>query len=114
LLAIAGGRVWSGQQALGLGLVDKLGGLDDALAALKEKVGESDLPVSTFPEADSNPLKMLENLFEGVSIADRSKLELLKLAGFDLSQSVAMTLDALRNPTVPRAWMLMPCEISIR
>ena len=98
LLAIAGGRVWSGQQALGLGLVDKLGGLDDALAALKQKVGEEDLPVTSFPDTDANPLKMLESLFEGVSIADRSKLELLKLAGFDLDQSVAMTLDALRNP----------------
>jgi len=114
LLAIAGGRVWSGQQAVGLGLVDKLGGLDDALAALKQKVGEDDLPVMSFPDTDANPLKMLESLFEGVSIADRSKLELLKLAGFNLDQTVAIALDALRNPATPRAWMLMPCEMSIR
>jgi protease IV len=31
--AIAQGRVWSGQDALRLGLVDRLGGLDDAVAA---------------------------------------------------------------------------------
>ena len=30
---VAGGRVWSGAQALRLGLVDRLGGLDDAVAA---------------------------------------------------------------------------------
>jgi len=57
---------------------------------------------------------MLESLFEGVSIADRSKLELLKLAGFNLDQTVAIAIDALRNPGTPRAWMLMPCEMSIR
>lgn len=30
---IAEGRVWTGEMAVGLGLVDKLGGIDDALAA---------------------------------------------------------------------------------
>ena len=29
---VAQGRVWTGEQALGLGLVDELGGLDVALA----------------------------------------------------------------------------------
>lgn len=39
---VARGRVWSGQDALGLGLVDKLGGLDDAIkaAATRAKLGE--------------------------------------------------------------------------
>jgi protease-4 len=114
LLAIAGGRVWSGQQALGLGLVDKLGGLDDAIAMLREKVGDPDLPVVTFPEPDANPFKLFESLLGGDDGDVRSKLELLKLAGFDLSQSIAMTLDALRNPGIHRAWMLLPCELSIR
>jgi protease-4 len=114
LLAVAGGRVWSGQQALGLGLVDKLGGLDDALAALKEKLGDADLPTATYPEGSGNPLKMLESLLEGVLVSDRGKLELLKAAGFDLTQSIAIALDALKNPAMPRAWMLMPCEMSIR
>src|SRR6266498_1870814 len=36
---MAGGRVWSGAQALKLGLVDKLGGLDDALAAVAREAG---------------------------------------------------------------------------
>ena len=33
VLAIAGGRIWSGEKALQLGLVDKIGGLEDALAS---------------------------------------------------------------------------------
>jgi len=36
---IARGRVWTGAQALERGLVDRLGGLDDAIALAKEKAG---------------------------------------------------------------------------
>jgi protease-4 len=39
---IARGRVWSGQDAFDLGLVDKLGGLDDALAAAAGLAGLDD------------------------------------------------------------------------
>jgi len=35
--AVAQGRVWTGQQAKGLGLVDELGGLDRAVALAKEQ-----------------------------------------------------------------------------
>jgi len=37
--AVAQGRVWTGADALGHGLVDRLGGLETALAAAKEKAG---------------------------------------------------------------------------
>jgi protease-4 len=37
--AIGGGRVWTGQQALENGLVDELGGLDQALNQAKELAG---------------------------------------------------------------------------
>ncbi len=37
--AVAEGRVWTGKDALGHGLVDKLGGFDVALATLREKIG---------------------------------------------------------------------------
>ncbi len=37
--AIAGGRVWTGQQALRLGLVDRLGGLQDAIDLAAERAG---------------------------------------------------------------------------
>ena len=36
---VAKGRVWTGEQALGLGLVDKLGGLAQALALAKQEAG---------------------------------------------------------------------------
>jgi protease-4 len=36
---VARGRIWSGEDALALGLVDKLGGLDDAIASAAGKAG---------------------------------------------------------------------------
>jgi protease IV len=62
---VAGGRVWLGQEALGLGLVDRLGGLPEALLAAQElaklpqdrraplvplRGGRSALPPEPFPE----------------------------------------------------------------
>jgi protease-4 len=40
--AIAQGRVWSGEDGLDIGLVDKLGGLDEAIAAAADKAGLED------------------------------------------------------------------------
>ena len=47
---IAQGRVWSGREALKLGLVDEIGGLADAVkyAAAKAKLGD-DFPVTEYP-----------------------------------------------------------------
>ncbi len=49
--AIASGRVWSGMQAVENGLVDQLGGLDDAIAIAAEKAGiADDYKVRYYPE----------------------------------------------------------------
>jgi protease-4 len=44
--AVAQGRIWTGQQALGHGLVDQVGGLKDAVAAARQlaKAGDRELP----------------------------------------------------------------------
>jgi protease IV len=47
--AIAQGRVWAGSDALKLGLVDKIGGLDDALACAAKLVKISDYATVDFP-----------------------------------------------------------------
>lgn len=48
---IAGGRVWTGEQALDIGLVDKLGGLDEAIAIAVDAAGlEDDYKVTYYPE----------------------------------------------------------------
>lgn len=63
---IARGRVWTGAQAIELGLVDRLGGLQDAIAAARELAGlEAGEPVRLrrFP-AQPTPLETLQQLFE--------------------------------------------------
>lgn len=50
---IGQGRVWTGEQALKIGLVDKLGNLDDAVAYAAKKAGvEKDYKVVEEPQAD--------------------------------------------------------------
>jgi len=46
---LAGGRVWSGQEALRLGLVDEIGGLDDAIAYAAEAAGIDRYQICEFP-----------------------------------------------------------------
>ena len=54
VLEIAEGRVWTGQQAAELGLVDELGGFEHALGLAKEAIGiapEQAVELRRFPEA---------------------------------------------------------------
>lgn len=47
---VAGGRVWSGEAALQRGLVDVMGGLDEALAIAAEKGGIENYDLNVYPE----------------------------------------------------------------
>lgn len=57
--SIGQGRVWSGARALELGLVDRLGGLDDAIACAARMAKTSDYRLREYPE----PHNFLELLF---------------------------------------------------
>lgn len=50
---IGEGRVWTGEHALSIGLVDQLGGLDEAIAVAKERAGVEDGNVLHYPEQPS-------------------------------------------------------------
>lgn len=67
--AIAKGRVWTGAAAVGLGLVDRLGGLAEAMAELREVAGLPEgapLAIEPYPEPES-PLGRLLELVTGRS-----------------------------------------------
>ncbi|MER5645595.1 signal peptide peptidase SppA [Streptosporangium sp. NPDC002524] len=65
---LAKGRVWTGADALESGLVDELGGLEDALALARKKAGLSvDAPVRVYPK-----LSPLERLRPPESSEDRT------------------------------------------
>lgn len=59
--AIGQGRVWTGEEALEIGLVDVLGGLDDAIAIAKEmaNIGD-DYRVVEYPELEDPLQRMLK------------------------------------------------------
>jgi protease-4 len=60
---LAGGRVYTGQQALELGLVDKIGTLSDAIAFAASSAKVTDYDLRTLPK----PTNFLESLLGEVS-----------------------------------------------
>jgi protease-4 len=60
--SIAQGRVWSGSQALKIGLVDKIGGLDDALKEAATLAKIKSYKTQNFPEFEKDINDILENL----------------------------------------------------
>ena len=59
---IAEGRVWTGEDALKLGLVDVLGGLNDAIKIAAEKAQITDYQVKEFPEPENFITALLSGL----------------------------------------------------
>lgn len=60
--SIGQGRVWSGTDALRIGLVDKLGGLDDAIAIAAEKAGLKNYRISELPEIKEPFVQIMEEI----------------------------------------------------
>ena len=76
VLEIAGGRVWSGEDALGIGLVDALGGLKTAIALAVDKAGLTDYRVVEVRETPSGLAAMLTAMNVSVrKLFTRSELE---------------------------------------
>jgi len=59
--AIAQGRVWAGSDALKLGLVDEIGGMDDALAYAASLVKLKDYSTVAYPEFKKDFFEKFEN-----------------------------------------------------
>lgn len=59
--SIGQGRVWSGEQALKVGLVDKIGGLDDALKEAAKLAKIKDYNTQNFPEFEKDINDILEH-----------------------------------------------------
>lgn len=107
---IAQGRVWSGAEALKLGLVDELGGLDAAIrhAAKLAKV-EGDYRV----DPQGAPKKPLEKLMESLGGEKHRPLVRGPWAGVKVELERQFTaLQALNDPM--GVYARMPFELSVR
>ena len=60
---IAQGRIWMGQEAYELGLVDELGGLQNAITYGAELAGVDDYKIDEFPAA-KDPMEAISELFK--------------------------------------------------
>lgn len=64
--AIAEGRVWDGMTALEIGLVDKLGGLNDAIADMTAQLNVAQCKVKVLPDIDFNFWRELRGTIPGI------------------------------------------------
>jgi protease-4 len=99
---IAGGRVYTGKQALELGLVDKIGSFNDAVAFAAEEAKLSDYDVRVVPEQKN----FLERLMQSAS-GDEESPAYIKLGGstslVDLAKPHLAGLDPQRVRSVIQA-----------
>jgi protease-4 len=109
--AVAQGRVWSGRDALEVGLVDELGGLDRAIAVAKEKAGldEDDLVELVVYPKKRNFYEVLLSELSPASTR-RSVGPPSELAWLQWIES-SETLRALRGA---RTLTLMPFDLRIK
>ena len=106
---IAQGRVWVGTDAIGLGLVDEIGGLREAVdytASLAGFVNKSDYKVKCFPAPLSSTEQLLQ-MFSG------RKDEPSILAGTPF-EALGKALQDLRDNEPTQVYARLPYDIEIR
>ena len=59
--SIAEGRVWTGEDAIKIGLVDKIGGLNDAIKLASAKAKLKSFNVNEYPEKEDFSTKLMKN-----------------------------------------------------
>ncbi|VXB73361.1 signal peptide peptidase SppA [Maribacter litoralis] len=106
--SVAQGRVWSGTEALEIGLVDELGNLDDAIAAAAEMAELSAYGVKKFPKYKSGFERFMEDL-EGASV--RVKENLLKDEIGEEAYQVLKELKSLKKQSGIQAKMPFALDI---
>lgn len=105
---IARGRVWTGQQAIALGLVDRLGGFSSALAEAKRLAGlrVSDRVQLKEISGEASPFSQIGNVFG----SGRASLDLLiraaQITQAPQARNLAVQVDRLRLQSEGKAAVL--------
>jgi protease-4 len=104
--AIAQGRVWSGSEALKIGLVDKIGGMEEALAEAAKLGKIKKYRTQNFPEYEKN----FDDILAQFGLA-QSKQELIKE---EIGAENYMILQQVKRMTQQKGIQaMMPFEIKI-
>lgn len=88
--AIAEGRVWDGREALRIGLVDKLGGLDTALADMAKELGVESWSIERYPKTEDDVLTAL------LMMSDRMEQSALERKLGDVAE-IYRTIESIRQ-----------------
>ena len=104
--ALAQGRVWSGKQALSVGLVDHLGGLQDAIEAAAEVANIENYNTIDYPKFEED----LESILSGAIPSPLSKATWMHWVPESLRRQLEYTDP--KNPLLS-IQMLIPFDLSI-
>jgi protease-4 len=106
---LAGGRVYTGKQALELGLIDKIGSMEDAIKEIAKKADLTDYDVKVVPE----PKNIFEQIMESAggkedkhnldAGADRPSMRLSGPSLLELAAPHLAGLDPVRVNAIKRA-----------
>ncbi|PIE23750.1 MAG: signal peptide peptidase SppA [Planctomycetota bacterium] len=113
---LAGGRVWSGLQAKKLGLVDELGGLQDAIAFVRKAAKiKGKIEIKHFPKPKSF-MESLAESFGGVKAAlpAPATLRLIAKQHGSLEHALQILHDALTHKRPWNVWALSPTTLQLR
>ena len=105
--AIAQGRIWSGSEALELGLIDKIGGMDEALAEAARLGKIKEYRTQNFPEYE----KTFAEMFAGFPFA-QTKEALIKEEIGEANYQLLQQIKQLHLQTGNQA--IMPFQITIK
>jgi protease-4 len=105
---LAGGRVYTGRQALELGLVDKLGGLDDAIHDVAQQAGLKEFDVRVVPRP-KNLAELLRESLTGGDEDDEQTLSTPKLGRMSVHGTgiIELAMPALKQVDPQRAGRLL-------
>ncbi|MBL8727428.1 MAG: signal peptide peptidase SppA [Planctomycetes bacterium] len=115
--AIAGGRVWSGQQAVDNGLVDAIGGLDDAIARVRAAASlGDDVEVLHVPEPKNFADSLFASMFEAQVQAggDAAVLRAVLAECARYGEVLGVVRDALVQDGMPRVYAMLPAGLRVR
>jgi len=103
--AIAQGRVWTGKRAVQNGLVDKIGDLDDALAAAADKAGISAYRLAEYPKIKDPLTELLED-FTGAKTSIKQDVIKTELGEYYRFYEQAKAVQAMEGPQVMLPFVL--------
>ena len=108
--AVAQGRVWSGTDARKIGLVDEIGGLDDAIAYAAGTVGVENYRIESYPVYETNVEEVFEDVF-GIPITTRKETLIKNEIGTE-AYTLLKRIHALTQQKGVQA--RLPFEINIK